>query len=87
MVVREACPQGGLKEFTKNGHIHNGKQNHLCKAWGSQFVFCVTNRTISEEQRALVERLLCEKIFLHSICRAVDIGIPSASSAERAHSS
>jgi IS1 family transposase/transposase-like protein len=73
--MREACPQCGSTQFTKNGHIHNGKQNHLCKACGRQFVLFATNRTISEEQRALVERLLCEKISLHGICRAVGIGI------------
>ena len=30
---------------------------------------------ISEEQRTLVERLLCEKISLHGICRAVGVSI------------
>ena len=33
------------------------------------------NRVISEEQRTLVERLLCEKISLHGICRAVGVSI------------
>jgi hypothetical protein len=28
---------------------------------------------MSEEQRTLVERLLCEKISLHGICRAVGV--------------
>ena len=30
---------------------------------------------ISEEQRTLVERLLCEKIFPPGICRAVGVSI------------
>jgi len=30
---------------------------------------------ITEEQRTLVERLLCEKISLHGICRAVGVSI------------
>jgi len=30
---------------------------------------------MSEEQRTLVERLLCEKISLHGICRAVGVSI------------
>ena len=30
---------------------------------------------MSEEQRTLVERLLCEKISLHGLCRAVGVSI------------
>ena len=30
---------------------------------------------ISEDQRAMVERLLCEKISLHGICRAVGVSL------------
>jgi transposase-like protein len=47
--------------FKKNGHIHNGKQNHQCKTCGRQFVVDATNRVIDAEHRSLVERLLCEK--------------------------
>ena len=75
MVVRDACPGCGAQQFKKNGHIHNGKQNHQCKACGRQFVLHAENRVISEAQRTLVERLLCEKISLHGICRAVGVGI------------
>ena len=64
-----------MKQFKKNGHIHNGKQNHQCKACGRQFVVRAERCAISEEQRALVERLLCEKISLHGICRAVGVGL------------
>jgi insertion element IS1 protein InsB len=34
-----------------------------------------TNRVINEEHRTLVERLLCEKISLHSICRTTGVSI------------
>jgi hypothetical protein len=57
----------GSQQFKKNGHIHNGKQNHQCKKCGRQFVLHAENRVIVEEQRTLVERLLCEKISLHGI--------------------
>jgi insertion element IS1 protein InsB len=33
------------------------------------------NRVISEEHRTLVERLLCEKISLHGICRTIGVSI------------
>jgi IS1 family transposase len=72
---REACPEGGSQHFKKNGHIHNGKQNHQCKACGRQFVVDATHRVVGEEQRTLVERLLCEKISLHGICRAIGVSI------------
>ena len=59
----------------KNGHIPNGKQNHRCKACGRQFVSDVTKRVIVAEHRTVVERLLCEKISLHGICRTIGISI------------
>jgi insertion element IS1 protein InsB len=75
MVVREACPACGSERFKKNGHIHTGQQNHQCKACGRQFVLHADNRIISDEQRTLVERLLCEKISLHGMCRAVGVSL------------
>jgi transposase-like protein len=75
MVVRDACPECGSRYFKKNGHIHTGKQNHQCRACDRQFVVHADNRVIAEDQRTLVERLLCEKISLHGICRAVGVSI------------
>src|SRR5436309_12131438 len=75
MVVREACPACGSQQFKKNGHIHTGKQNHQCKDCGRQFIVDATHRVINEEYRRLVERLLCEKISLHGICRAIGVSI------------
>jgi insertion element IS1 protein InsB len=40
-----------------------------------QFVLVAINRVISEEHRTLVERLLCEKISLHGICRTIGVSI------------
>src|SRR5262245_42217176 len=75
MAVREACPACGSKRFKRNGHLKTGQQNHQCKACGRQFVLHADKRVISDEQRALVERLLCEKISLHGICRAVGVSL------------
>jgi hypothetical protein len=75
MVVREACPACGSERFKRNGHIHTGQPNHQCKACGRQFVLHADNRVIEDEHRTLVERLLCEKISLHGICRAVGVSI------------
>ena len=75
MIIRDACPACESESFKKNGHIHNGKQNHQCKDCGRQFVLNPDNKVIDEDQRALVERLLLEKISLHGICRAVGVSI------------
>ena len=58
MIVRDACPACGSTRFKKNGHTHNGKQKHQCKACPRQFVQCSEPYRISDETRALIERLL-----------------------------
>jgi len=75
MSMRAACPECESQQFKKNGHIHNGKHNHQGKACGRQFVRDATNRVIVDEQRPLVERLLCEKISLPGSCRAIGVSI------------
>jgi len=40
MVIQEVCPCCKSPTYKKNGHIHNGKQNHQCKDCGRQFVDC-----------------------------------------------
>ena len=75
MDVRDVCPQCASQQCKKNGHTHDGKQNHQCKHCGRQFVLDAASRVIGEEQRRLVERLLFEKISLHGIWRAVGVSI------------
>jgi insertion element IS1 protein InsB len=75
MVVRDACPGCGSTQFKRNGHIHSGKQNHRCRICGRQFVTSAEERIISDEQRALIEHLLCERISLRGICRAVGVSL------------
>jgi insertion element IS1 protein InsB len=75
MAPREACPQCGSTWYKRNGHIHTGKQNHRCKLCGRAFVLVPENHVLTEEQRALIERLLLEKISLRGICRAVRVGL------------
>jgi insertion element IS1 protein InsB len=73
MVIRKVCPQCQSPKCKKNGHIHNGKQNHQCKACGRQFVDCFTQYLVSDDTRAFIERLLVERISLRGICRAVGV--------------
>src|SRR5215204_3524896 len=75
MIKREACPQCGSRYFKRNGRIHTGKRNYKCKTCGRAFVLVPENHVITEEQRALIERLLLERISLRGICRAIGVGL------------
>jgi hypothetical protein len=44
--------------------MHTGKQHHRCKACGRAFVLMPENQVLTEEQRALIARLLLERISL-----------------------
>jgi insertion element IS1 protein InsB len=75
MILRNTCPTCGSTAFKKKGHIHNGKQNHQCKDCGRQFVQDLEHCLISADTRALIERLLLERLSLQGICRAVGVGL------------
>src|SRR5918992_2351043 len=75
MLIRDACPRCQSSQYKKNGHIHNGKQNHQCQACGRQFVERFERSLIPDDTRALIERLLVERISLRGICRAVGVGL------------
>src|SRR5262245_23134659 len=73
MIISDVCPRCKSPKYKKNGHIHNGKQNHHCHDCGRQFVQCFEQYLIAEDRRALIERLLVERISLRGICRAVGV--------------
>jgi transposase-like protein len=73
MIIRDVCPQCQSPKYKKNGHIHNGKQNHQCHDCGRQFVDCFEQYRVSDATRALIERLLVERISLRGICRVVGV--------------
>jgi transposase-like protein len=75
MVVRDACPACGSTQFKQNGPMHSGTQPDQCKACGRQFVVSPEEHIISAEQRTLIEHLLCERISLRGICRAVGVSL------------
>jgi len=75
MVIRDVCPRCQSPKHKKNGHIHSGKQNHQCHNCGRQFVECFEQALISDDIRALIERLLVERISWRGICRAVGVNL------------
>src|ERR1044072_7003365 len=75
MIKREACPKCGSSQYKRNGRNHTGEQNHKCKTGGRAFVLIPENHVITEEQRAVIERLLLERISLRGICRVIGVGL------------
>ncbi len=57
----------------KNGSIHTGKQKYMCKECGRQFVKNPEFRRISDETKALIDRLLLERISLAGIARSAQV--------------
>ncbi len=69
------CPNCGSTNFKKNGHIHNGKQNHRCKECGHQFVLDPANKRITAEEKDKINKLLAERISLRGICRVMGVSL------------
>ncbi len=67
------CPSCNSKRVVKNGRIHNGKQNFKCRKCGRQFVKNPQQKRISQETKALVDKLLLEKIPLAGIARVAGV--------------
>jgi IS1 family transposase len=75
MNLTATCPQCGSARCKRNGHTQSGKQNHRCQDCARQFVVNAENRLIGEADRALVKRLLAERLSLRGVCRAVQVSL------------
>ena len=67
------CPDCDSERIKKNGTIHNKKHKYQCNNCGRQFVEAPQNKIISDETKALIERLLLEKLPLSGIARSVQV--------------
>ena len=67
------CPKCGSKRIVKNGSTHNKKQKFNCKDCGRQFVENPKNKPISEAKKALIDKMLLERISLAGICRVTGV--------------
>jgi hypothetical protein len=61
MLTRPSCQSANIK---RNGRIHNGKQKRYCKDCGRQFVQNLIHKVVSQRDKALINKLLLEKIAL-----------------------
>ena len=69
------CPNCNSTDTKKNGHIHNGKQNHYCKECGQQFVQNPEQILISDHKRERIRKLLMERIPLRGVCRVEGVSL------------
>jgi len=68
-----SCPTCHSDAVVKNGRTRHSKQNYKCRDCGRQFVEAPQWRAVPEEHRAIINRLLLEKIPLAAIARAMQV--------------
>ena len=61
------CPTCGSDDIVKNGTTRRGKQNHKCRDCGRQFVENPQWQPKSADDKAMIDRMLLEKIPLAGI--------------------
>lgn len=71
--AKKPCPRCGSLGTIKNGFSHNGKPKCQCKECGRQFVLNPSQKTVSDETKQLIDRLLLERISLRGIERATGV--------------
>ena len=67
------CPACQSEHLVKNGFNPIKKQLYRCKDCGRQFVLNPAKGPISDEKKALIDRLLLERISLAGIARSVGV--------------
>jgi insertion element IS1 protein InsB len=63
------CPTCGSDDIKRNGTTRRGKQNYKCRDCGRQFVRNPQWQPKSSDTKAIIDRLLLEKIPLAGIAR------------------
>jgi insertion element IS1 protein InsB len=67
------CPTCDSDDIMKNGRTRRGKQNYKCRDCGRQFVENPQWRPIAPDSKAMIDRLLLEKIPLAGIARVMQV--------------
>ncbi|MFN9607989.1 MAG: hypothetical protein ACK571_07000 [Pseudanabaena sp.] len=58
-----------------NGLTRHGKQNHKCRDCDRQFSLEPKNKPISDETKALIEKLMLERVSLRAIVRITGVSL------------
>lgn len=69
------CPSCQSEHIVKNGHIHNRKQNHLCRDCGRNFVINPNWSPVSQETIRKINLALNERLSLRGICRVFGVAM------------
>ena len=69
------CKYCNCDYVVRNGFSLTNKQRYKCRGCGRQFVLSPDYELISEEKRALVDKLLLERISQAGIVRAVGVSM------------
>ena len=69
------CPHCRSTKIRKNGHTHYDKQNYLCTDCRRQFVELGQEWFVNDFDKALINKLLLERIPLSGICRVANVGM------------
>ena len=67
------CPHCSSAEIVRNGSNSVGTPKFLCKGCGRQFVEHPKKQPISQETKALIDRLLLERLSLAGIARVTGV--------------
>jgi insertion element IS1 protein InsB len=69
------CPSCDSEYVTRNGHTHTGKQNHICKDCGRNFVLGPNKKTVSDDMKRFIQRALLERNSLRGIARIFEVSM------------
>jgi len=67
------CPSCDSDDIMKNGTTRRGKQNYKCRDCGRQFVENPQWKPIDPDRKAMIDRLLLEKLPLAGIARVLEV--------------
>ena len=67
------CPHCHSEKIVKNGSLTNGKKKYKCNSCKRQFVLNPKKHPISDETKALIDKLLLERISLAGIARVTGV--------------
>ena len=65
-----SCPRCSAVHVVRNGSTRAGKPSFRCRGCGRRFVQAPAKGPVTDGQKALVERLLAERMSLRAIARA-----------------
>ena len=68
-----SCPSCESPRTVKHGSIHNGKQNYRCRDCGRQFVQDPQHKAIDQATKALIAKLLLERLSLAGLARVTGV--------------